>query len=151
MHETPSLDTTTAARPRVWIPAALRGVHSTRDISPLMRFGELKYCYPVQERNAPSLRSDVAYKEILNALVDGDFDPDADFVCLPGGDPLAAMLVGVALAELGCEYVTLLRYDRSLNQDGTRSKEGRYIPVQVNLCADLSGEDENSQLRELLG
>jgi len=63
-----------------------------------------------------------------------DFDPTIDSLAWAGGDTLAAVLVGVVLAEQGHEWFTWLRYERGRDGDGRRTDVGAtYTPYRVPL------------------
>lgn len=127
---TPVTDLSTRG-PIVWLPMALRGVHSSRDLSGLEAFGEIRCLYPQMERFAPSLRPDVAFHEMATSFA--DFDPAQDYVCYVGGDPLAGIILGALLMGSDARRFTFLRYSRDLNPDGSRAPTGKYIPTVVSL------------------
>ncbi len=79
---------------------------------------------------------------LITERLDG-FDPLEDALVWLGGDTLAAVLVGVALAELGHEDVRWLWYDRPpLPGGGRDDAAGVYRPITVPLfTTDLTHDD----------
>lgn len=74
-----------------------------------------------------------------------DFDAETDYVVWVGGDTLAAILVGVVLADQGHDAVRWLWLDRPKNSDGSRDDaRGEYRPMFVPLfLEDQRAHDEN--------
>ncbi len=64
------------------------------------------------------------------------FEPDRDFLVWAGGDTFAAVMVGMALANMQTPIwkFNWLRYDRKVLPDGSRTDVGAvYVPVLIDL------------------
>jgi hypothetical protein len=106
------------------------------DLSSLRAHGELRVV--VRSGEYPSSNPQRAMRLVRERMA--DFNPSTDFVVWAGGDTLAALLVGVVLAEKGCYDVMWLRYDRPRdpNNSHRRTHTGaRYVPLVVPLQETL--------------
>lgn len=112
--------------PNVWL------THETdqeRDLSSAHRYGTLRPLLSQSDR--PGKTPGPAIWKIFKALKE-NYQPE-DYICIPGGDPLAALLTGAALAMLNVKEVNFLRYERERALDGSRTGAGFYVPITCKL------------------
>lgn len=115
---------------RVFFPIELPPSRSDRDFSSANRYGTLHFV--ISSKNAPTLTPGPAMVEARRNLK--DFNPDQDYLSWAGGDPLAMMLVGFVLRDLGHKEVKYLRFDRERSLNGERLRgPGFYTPITVRL------------------
>ncbi len=101
----------------------------TPDLTPLAVFGEVVVL--VQPGDNPLHRSLSTLDNIKKRLA--AFDHTKDFITAAGGGAIAAVLVGVALSDMGVETFTWLSAHRQV-EDGKRTNRiERYIPIRVDL------------------
>jgi hypothetical protein len=99
-----------------------------KDLSSASRYGKL---IPVLEADEqPSLTPGPALNKAKGKLQ--DFKQE-DYVCYAGGDAVALALALLVLRDMGFRRVNLLRWERELQLDGTRSGQGFYVPVETPL------------------
>jgi hypothetical protein len=68
-----------------------------------------------------------------------NFRPERDYIAIAGGDSLAVILVGTALAQMGHSSFNYLRFERSRLPDGSRDpSSGAYVPLQVPLTPEAA-------------
>ncbi len=103
----------------------------TPDLSPLAQFGTVVVL--VQQGDNPLHRSLSTLDNIKRRL--RDYDPACDFLTAAGGGAIAALMVGVAMADLDFTHFTWLSAQREKDpRTGNRTnKVERYIPVKVDL------------------
>lgn len=102
----------------------------TPDLSPLADFGTVVVL--VQQGDNPLHRSLTTLDNIKRRL--RAFDPACDFLTAAGGGAIAALMVGVAMADLGFDRFTWLSAQRKKDGRGNRTNEvERYIPIVVDL------------------
>lgn len=121
--------------PRVFLiaqPTVARGGRLP-DLRPLAEHGAIHVLVPAGDR--PTFRPRQTFELISRRLRDQEYDPKVDMLAWAGGDTLAAVLTGIALADLGVEELLWLRYERGRDpRTGERVEEGsRYTPIQVTL------------------
>lgn len=121
--------------PRVFLiaqPTIARGGHMP-DLRPLAEHGSIRVLVSAGDR--PTFRPRQTFEFIARRLREHEYDPDTDMLAWAGGDTLAAVLTGVALADLGVEEFTWLRYERGRDpRTGERVDKGsRYEPIRVAL------------------
>ena len=108
---------------------------SDRDLSSAQRYGKLR---PLLNRSdKPGKTPGPCLWKIMKALRD-EYDSARDYICIPGGDPVAGLLTGMALATLRIDEVKMLRYERERDLEGRRKPVGFYVPVS---CKLLWGEN----------
>lgn len=112
--------------PRVFIP---QEATSEKDLSSAMRYGVVVPIIGVYERPANNTRHTMA--KLYEALE--SFDPENDFICLAGGDPIMGLLTGVVLERLGIESFKQLYWTRERDDDGNRLSVGTYLPRSVSI------------------
>lgn len=97
------------------------------DLSPLAEYSQ-DIRYLVLRGQAPTFAPDGLYAQVRASLA--RFDPDRDYLTWAGGDALAAVMAGRALADLGITRFRWLRHERSKLPDGRRDpSRGRYVPI----------------------
>jgi hypothetical protein len=102
----------------------------TPDLKPLSAFGEVVVL--VQAGDNPLHRSVHTLDNIKKRLE--HFDPKADFLTAAGGGAIAALMVGVAISDLGFDQFVWLSAQRAKDAQGRRTNVvERYIPVRVDL------------------
>lgn len=96
------------------------------DITPLIWWGQVRTL--MERSQTASFQSQAAYIQIETRL--RDFQPDRDYIAVAGGDSLAVLLAGAAIANLGHEYFFYLRFERTKLPNGQRDPaSGAYVPV----------------------
>lgn len=76
----------------------------------------------------PSIYPVEAYEKLKNALASST---EGDFILWSGGDPMAALIAGQVLAELGKTGLQWLRWDKKA-ENGERSRIlGSYTAVSI--------------------
>lgn len=99
-----------------------------RDFSSADKYGRLEFILSQNDR--PSITPGDCYIKILSCLE--KYQPQ-DFIINAGGDPLAPILLGYALAKLQLPKVKFLRWNKRRREDGSYSPtEGYYVPVEFN-------------------
>lgn len=105
-------------------------------LGPLTVHGDIKVILPLG--NSPTFQS----KKCLEIIEDGlfparggkEYDPETDFLVWAGGDMLAAIMVGMILAEREIWCFKWLRYERARLPTGERVDEGAtYVPMIIDL------------------
>lgn len=95
------------------------------------------------ERESPSLAPAPALIKLRQAI--REYNPDTDFFLSAGGDPLAALMIGMLLVDEG-KSASWLRWDRNRDFDGRRDMTaGEYKPVRFDLngpVKSLWGDDD---------
>jgi hypothetical protein len=102
------------------------------DLTPLTWWGKVKI---LMERNqTASYNPPAALLQLQERLK--DFDPDKDYVAVAGGDSLAVILVGAALAQGQHTFFHYLRFERTMLPGGGRDPaSGSYTPIRVPLTS----------------
>lgn len=101
-----------------------------RDFSSAQRYGKLVSV--LTSREHASLTPGPALHKMSKCL--RDFNPHKDYICFPGGDPMALALAMLALRDMGFKEVQFLRWERERSIDGERKPgSGFYINVSVPL------------------
>lgn len=101
------------ASPRVFLisePPSMRNSSLGPDMRQLMSFGTIHII--LSHADFPVMRSDQAVNKISQALQLYDYDPDVDYIAWAGGDPVALLLIGAYLGDMGYERVKWLRYTK---------------------------------------
>jgi len=111
-------------------PAMVRnGVRLQKDLSSAQRYGVIK---PILgHRDQASLTPGQCLFTLSKAL--RWFNPERDYICHAGGDPMAIGLALVALSINGFKEVTNLRWERERDTEGKRKPGGFYVPVKIPL------------------
>lgn len=99
------------------------GVQISKDLTSAQRYGIIK-CILTQQEIA-SRAPGPYYNKMLRELQ--DFNPDRDYICFAGGDPVALSLAVLALRNLNFREVKFLRWERDRPVNGDRTA-GYYIP-----------------------
>lgn len=122
------------------------GVMVPRDLSSAARYGRLEFLFNQEEK--PSLTPGPAYFKLHKKL--REFRPEKDYIFHAGGDTLACGLVFAALADLGAERISWLRWERERGLDGERIKgAGFYVPVSVKIKFYTKEKGEEVEQGEL--
>ena len=116
---------TDAPRPTVYV---VQEPGPARDFDSVTAYGDLHFVLPRNSR--PSFAPDLVLRDLRSRLADFT---TRDYIVWAGGDPLASILAGIVLRELGHSTVQYLRWERHLNPDGSRSSQGYYVPGRFNL------------------
>lgn len=106
--------------------------HQPKNMDALYEHGEVRVL--VQAGEHATFQQERVMRLIRQRLE--DFDPATDKIACVGGDPLAAVMVGMVLADFAAEEgfasVTWLRYDRPEDGRGGRTHVGaKYVPMEV--------------------
>jgi hypothetical protein len=100
------------------------------DLTPLAEFGDVTVV--VEAGEYPSFKPGETWDRVAARLA--DFDAELDYVTWAGGDTLAAVMVGAALAQRGHRMFRWLRFERrNLPNGGRDNSRGHYNPVEVQL------------------
>lgn len=103
------------------------------DTTPLLWWGKVRVL--MERTQTASFRPAQAFAQINERLE--AFDPKKDYIAVAGGDSLAVILVGAALAQHGHGHFNYLRFERSRLPDGTRDpSSGAYVPIHVPITPD---------------
>jgi len=99
-----------------------------RDFSSAVEYGSLYFLLEKNER--PSYDPRPVYRRLLERLRTSF--SEEDYIVWAGGDPMAPVLVGQALRELGRNSFKNLRWER-VRENGKRTGDGYYVPVSMDL------------------
>lgn len=103
-----------------------------RDLSSAQRYGKLVSLLSLREQ--ASLTPGPSLFKLQKLL--RDFNPDKDYVCFPGGDPMALALTMLTLRDMNFREIQYLRWERERSIDGERfNNRGFYLNVSVPLRA----------------
>lgn len=109
------------------------------NLTPAYEHGEVHVVVPPGK--APVFEAELCMDIIEKHLE--DFDPDVDYLLWAGGDALAAIMAGMALANMDIWCFTWLRYERRRLPNGQRVNDGaKYVPVTIDL---RNQESENGR------
>lgn len=109
----------------------LTGAVTPKDLSSAQRYGKI---IPVLEADdQPSITPGPSLFVMQKKL--REFNPERDFVCHTGGDPMSLALALLALRDLNLKEVQVLRWDRERATNGERLSGGFYVPVLTPLRA----------------
>ena len=99
-----------------------------KDFSSLSKYGEVVYLLHKFDRGTDNPT------RVISKLRLGlrEFKKD-DYIVNVGSDPVAPVLAGMVLGELGFKEFNFLKWERRLNPDGSLSRDGSYIPVKFML------------------
>jgi hypothetical protein len=120
--------------------------HKAKNMEPLYEHGEIVVL--VRSGEHPGFQPARVMRLIRQRLTDFNFE--TDFVAHVGGDPLAVLMVGMALADMSVaedgeslfHRVRWLRYDRPEAPGGGRTHEGaRYVPTDVEIDPESLGAE----------
>lgn len=103
-------------------------VRPPKDFSSLSKYGEVIYLLHKFDRGTDNPA------RVMSKLRLGlkNFSEE-DYLVNVGSDPVAPVLAGIVLGESGVKEFSFLKWERKLNQDGTLSRDGSYIPVKFIL------------------
>jgi hypothetical protein len=108
----------------------------TLDLMPLTWWGQVRVL--MEKTQKASFRPAPSFEQIGERL--RIFDPERDYIAVAGGDTLAVLMVGAALAQLGHRYFHYLRFERTTLPDGSRDPaSGVYVPIRVPLVRTTNG------------
>lgn len=114
--------------------------HNARviDTSPLLWWGKVRVL--MEATQSASFRPTLACMQIYDRLK--DFAPDRDYIAVAGGDSLAVILAGAALAQHGHEHFYYLRFERTRLPGGGRDPaSGAYVPIYTPLTQQAAHRD----------
>jgi hypothetical protein len=98
------------------------------DLTPLGEHGEITVL--IEAGIYPSHNADRATNLINTRL--SNFDYNYDMIAWAGGDTIAAIIVGIALADLQIPWFWYLRYERKrCKETGKRLDKGYYKKVKI--------------------
>lgn len=105
-------------------------------LGPLTEHGDVKAVLPLG--NSPTFHPKSCLEIIEESLFPSrggkEYDPEVDFLVWAGGDMLAAVMVGMILAEREIWCFKWLRYERHRLPTGERVDEGAtYAPMVIDL------------------
>lgn len=112
--------------PKVYL---LQEPTSEKDLSSAAKYGAIFPIIDSKEKVAMNIES--VFNLIYDALE--NYDPDADFICFAGGDPLLEFMAGIIISRLGFTEVTHLVWNRERNGGGYHSGQGYYMPKTIKL------------------
>lgn len=114
-------------------PPPVRNVHTgksiMKDLSSAQRYGRLMMLLGSSDQ--ASLTPGPCLFQLQKGL--RDFNPNEDYVCFAGGDPMSLALAMLVLRDYGFKEVQTLRWDRERGVDGERKPGGFYSPVTTPL------------------
>lgn len=133
-------------RPVVYLiaqPTVSRNKTKPFDLNPLYDHGEVQVVLPMGD--SPTF-TPIKCMDVIEKRLEA-FDPDIDFLVWAGGDTLAAVMVGLALAQMEIWCFRWLRYERARLPDGSRTDIGaKYTPVDIDLSdPSYEGSDDTEQ------
>jgi len=100
-----------------------------RDLSSAAKYGRVEFlCY---NNDKPGLHPGPTVQRMYERLA-GEYR-DGDYICAPGGDYIAAVMLGACLATLGHKEIRMLRYQRERDETGRKTGSGFYIPTKFTL------------------
>ncbi len=105
------------------------GVMVPKDMSSAQRYGKIVHVLEADEQ--PSITPGPSLFNLQKKL--RDFNPELDYICYAGGDPMSLALALVVLKEFNHREVQTLRWDRERSTDGQRMAGGFYVPVLTPL------------------
>lgn len=108
------------------------------NISGLSKYGEIELL--LQPGEDPEQNPRLCLLRLTERLT--TFNPDQDYLVWIGGDTLGAVLVGVALADLGFDHVRWLRWQRPGRGDPKRNDISVYHSQYV-MFPDPSDTEED--------
>ena len=105
------------------------GVVVPRDLSSANRYGKI---FPILHSKAqPSDTPGPTGFDLMKAL--RPFNPENDYLCYAGGDPLGLGLALLALRANGLREIYYLKWDRERDTTGKAKPGGFYVPIRINL------------------
>lgn len=107
-------------------------------LKPLAEYGNIRVI--VEAGDYPAFTPGKIFEKVKDRLK--DFDAENDYIAFAGGDTLAALMVGSALAQFGHHSFRWLRFERGRdpkNPSRRTDEGGTYTPVDVMLYI---GENE---------
>ena len=113
-------------QPTVYI---LQEPNSERDLSSASKFGKINFIFGSNEK--PALNTESSMDKLYDAME--GYDPEQDFICFAGGDPLLEFLCGVVVVNLGVPHITRLIWNRERSPNGQRNGNGFYVPKKIVL------------------
>lgn len=99
-----------------------------RDLSSAVRYGKIQFLLSSSDR--PGTNPNSALATMRKGLVGFS---SSDYLGWAGGDPMAPILAGMVLAEMGVSELQYLKWDRSRDNYGRRTSGGFYVPQKFNL------------------
>lgn len=103
---------------------------NSNDFSSAVRYGTIM---PVLSNgDMPSILPGPCLKKVRESLEDMQ---ETDYLLWAGGDPFALILAGIVVAEKGFKNLKYLRWEKEKLLDGSRSKNGFYIPIEMTISA----------------
>ncbi len=100
-----------------------------KDLSSAQRYGKLVPILDAEDH--PSLTPGPSLFQLQKKL--RDFNPERDYICHAGGDPMSLALALLVLRDLNLKEVQVLRWDRERSTQGERLAGGFYVPVLTPL------------------
>lgn len=100
-----------------------------KDMSSAQRYGKIVQL--LEAADQPSLTPGPSLYTLQKKL--RDFNPERDYICYAGGDPMSLALALVVLKDLNLREVQVLRWDRERSTDGQRLTGGFYVPITTPL------------------
>ena len=101
-----------------------------RDFSSALDYGSLIFI--LEKNDRPSYDPKIVHKKIRDSLFN-NFSSE-DYIIWAGGDPMAPVLVGIVLREIGFDKFKNLRWERVRDKNKRRTGDGYYVPVTVELA-----------------
>lgn len=116
---------------------------SEKDFSSAVKYGKIVPI--IGQHDKPSWNVNLALQKLSNALK--NYNPETDYICFPGGDPLVQLLAGIMLERHNVKEVNYLQWNRKRDVTG-RTTEGFYVPKKIQIAhterkyEDFSHESE---------
>lgn len=105
---------------------------SEKDLSSAAKYGRISPIIYAHEKPMQSIQQTM--NRIYNCLE--QFDPENDYICFAGGDPIIPFLAGVAMERIGFESVKYLVWNRDRGLDGSKTGTGFYIPKSIPIFSN---------------
>lgn len=100
----------------------------SRDFKSAGQYGRLEFLLGAEERVGllPAKAIQILRRKLRSFTKN-------DYIVWAGGDPIAPVLAGIVLGEMGFTEINFLRWERERDNSGQRSGLGYYIPGKLML------------------
>lgn len=102
---------------------------SEKDLTSAAQYGALKPILSSEDN--PSKNVMFSMNKLYNALC--NYNPEEDYICCPGGDPIVPLLAGATIERIGLEEVNYLVWNRDRDPSGVRKGTGFYVPKKIQI------------------
>lgn len=101
------------------------GVTVSKDLSSAQRYGKIVPL--LDSSDQPSITPGPSMFVMQKKL--REFNPERDYICYTGGDPMSLALALLTLRDMNYREVQVLRWDRERDTEGNRKPGGFYVPT----------------------